>query len=77
MDDGSTTRSVLSHSYKEMLCHGRILEDPVPKRIKKNPKIDNGKLWLDHREILPLADKNHWGKTFSKDFFNWPMRQFW
>jgi hypothetical protein len=62
----STTHSVLSHPYKEMLHLGRILEDQVPKRIKNNLKSNNGQLWLDHPEILPLADKNHRGKNLPK-----------
>jgi hypothetical protein len=69
MDDDSTTCSVLSHPYKEMLCLGRILVDQVPNKIKKSPKSDNGQLWLDHLEILPLADKNHRGKNFAKKIF--------
>jgi hypothetical protein len=69
MDDDSTTRAVLSHPYKEMLHLGRITADQVPSRIKKSPKSDNGQLWLDHPEILPLADKNHRGKNFAKKIF--------
>jgi hypothetical protein len=68
MDDNSTTRAVLCHPYKEMLRLGRMTKAKVPKRIAKNPNNDNGQLWMDHPVILPLADKNHWGKNFANIF---------
>jgi hypothetical protein len=42
----------------------------VPKRIVKNPKTDNGQLWMDHPIILPLVNQNHRGKNFVKKIFH-------
>jgi hypothetical protein len=66
MDDDSSTKAILRHSYKARGL-GKADWPRTPSGYKKQ---DTGQLPLAHPEIQFLADKNHRVRTFATHFFN-------
>jgi hypothetical protein len=69
MDDDSSTKSILRHSWKVLVDSGILDKLDWPKTASGAKKKDNGQLPLLHPPINWLADKNHRVRTYARYFF--------
>jgi hypothetical protein len=69
MDDDSSTKSILRHSWKLLVESGLLDMLDWPRTKSGYKKKDNGQLPLLHPPIDWLADKNHRVRTYAKYFF--------
>jgi hypothetical protein len=69
MDDDSSTKSILRHSWKLMVDTGILDMLDWPRTLSGTKKTDNGQLPLLHPIVDFLADKNHRVRTYAKYFF--------
>jgi hypothetical protein len=69
MDDDSSTKSILRHSWKLMVDSGILDSLDWPRTASGAKKKDSGQLPLLHPIIDFLADKNHRVRTYAKYFF--------
>jgi hypothetical protein len=70
-DDDSSVRKILTHSYRELIEAGEMLEADWP-RYKNGTgakKPDNGLLPILHAIIILLADKGHRVRGYSSKLF--------
>jgi hypothetical protein len=70
MDDDSSTKAILRHSWQELIDAGKMTKDDWPRTPAGRKKKDNGQLPLSHPKIEFLADKNHRVRTYAKYFFD-------
>ena len=70
MDDDSSTKSILRHSWQMMVDIGILDQLDWPRTKSGAKKKDNGMLPLLHPIIDWLADANHRVRTYARYFFN-------
>ena len=70
LDDDSTTKANLRHSWKEKVKQGKMKGSDWPKTISGVKKKDNGRLPLHIPEPQFLADFNHRVKVVGKSVYN-------
>jgi hypothetical protein len=69
MDDDSSTKSILRHSYQAKIDNGDMLEEDWPKTEAGARMRDTGLLPIYMIEITFLGDKNHRVRTYARFYF--------
>jgi hypothetical protein len=69
MDDDSSTKSILRHSWSELIHRGVLDKLDWPKTPSNRKKDDHGRLPFLHPILDFLADQNHRVQTYASYFF--------
>ncbi len=69
MDDDSSTKSILRHSWRDLVESGILDMLDWPRTLSGTKKKDTGQLPLLHPILDFLADTNHRVRTYAKYFF--------
>jgi hypothetical protein len=68
-DDDSSSRAMLTHSYKDSIEAGLMASEDRPRYKHGGKKPDNGRLPINHPPITFLADKGHRVRGYAKKYF--------